>query len=463
MGAGCSRAPTGVPVASKAYEETSAASKDKTAPVSLKAQNQVEELKTTEELDEDSSSSINLNSDRPASKAKTVTTPVGHEEQPKVEQPQKQSEAVCFPQVEFDEDVLLQWKETRRLQPSWQVNAAPVSSDTAIKGISAECRRLAQSILIDETGAEGTFLDDVEEVSIASVRDPAALLYWRQFPELRLYKSRKCTRALTAICAAPIPRLNGKSYMEVFTEMGQIQSRWPAHAFLCGGLVRDVLRRKVGKDIDMVYSCAVEDLAQMCQNKGWLHKYKGIGATTNNYILIGTEDDDNDEYLEGFILNYNANQHAFFQDYSMNTMLFDFVNGVIIDRGGDSVMAVQKNFLGIPAPRNLWDEWVQRDLAGWKLMRFFKFQLRGYTWDDEQLQFIVTRLAQHFEATPEETQFWVPITFKGLEKKKVELVKRNVMSAYSMAMSLDALPGGLSQDNAAQDWWDKHFANGMPQ
>jgi hypothetical protein len=200
------------------------------------------------------------------------------------------------------------------------------------------------------------------------------------------------TKALRLVCSAPVPGLRGVSYLDVFKKL--TTSGWEHHIFLFGGLVRDILRRKVGNDIDITFSAPTVELAEICQTNGYKFKLDG------DYILIG--DEKGEEYLEGMVITHNGITPPENSDFSMNWVFYDFCNDVIIDKTGFAVPAVIANRLEIPCCRDKWDSWLA--IGGSRvLFRYYKFLIRGFEYDPTEMAYIARKLLELWGNDAEQT------------------------------------------------------------
>jgi len=130
-------------------------------------------------------------------------------------------------------------------------------------------------------------VDDLEEVHIRDVKNKSAIGYWRCCHGVRVYKSKTVTNALRLICSAPVPGLEGISYLDVFRKLTS-GADWEHHIYLFGGLVRDILRRNVGNDIDICFTAPALELDETCQKVGYKCNLDGkIGYGTTEIYKIG--------------------------------------------------------------------------------------------------------------------------------------------------------------------------------
>jgi len=235
---------------------------------------------------------------------------------------------------------------------------------------------------VERGGCAGECVADLREVSIGSIKDKLAISYWRFCGGLRLYRSETVTEALRLLCSAPVPGLGGPTYLEVFDTLTQA-NEWEHHIYLFGGLVRDILRRSVGNDIDIGFSAPAAELESICRKAGYRNRLDG------DYIVIGEESGEG--YLEGMVISHNGIQRPEHADFSMNTLFYDFSNDVIVDKTGNGVPAVLANRCDIPCPRDRWQSWIE--INGVRVcFRFYKFLLRGYAYETVEMLHIADSL-----------------------------------------------------------------------
>lgn len=282
------------------------------------------------------------------------------------------------------------------------------------------------AMVVEQTGQQGDMVDDLEEIAITAVEDKLAISYWRFCEGVRLYRSKTVTQALRLICQAPVPGLGEVSYLDVFSTLSSTE--WRNHIYLFGGLVRDILRRLVGNDIDIAFSAPAAELEAMCQANGYKCHLDG------DYILIG--DESGEEYLEGMVISFNGIQASYHADFSMNTLFYDFANDIIIDKTGVAIPAVVANQVAIPCPRDKWDCWF--DINGARVsFRYFKFILRGYSYESDEMAYVTQRLLEFWRHNAESTIEIGRIALGSLvsckDAEKIERLRRLVSIAFTLA------------------------------
>jgi len=301
----------------------------------------------------------------------------------------------------------------------------------------ATFRQKAAQVL-EKSGKPGEALDDLQEVPVAEVKDKLAISYWRFCQGLRLYRSPTVTEAVRLICSAEVPGLGGPSYLDVFNTLTQ-SSAWEQHIYIFGGLVRDVIRRTVGNDIDIGFSAPAAELEAICQQAGYLNQVEG------DYIIIG--DDKGEEYLEGMVISFNGIQPPEHADFSMNMLFYDFRNDVIVDKTGKAVDAILANRLELPCPPDRWKSWIE--INGVRVcFRFYKFLVRGYSYQPEELLFVTQTLLDFWRRDTDHTIEVGRVALGSLvgctDAETVERLRQEVIRSWEMSRGQD-VPGHLAQ------------------
>jgi len=289
--------------------------------------------------------------------------------------------------------------------------------------------RQAATELLERTGPRGVMVDDIVEVSAEDVIDKHAISHWRMCSGVRFYRSESATKALRLLCAAQVPGLNGTSYLEVFQTL--TCSSWTSHIFLMGGLVRDILRRIVGRDIDVNFSASAKELARICQEKGYEYRLD----CGDEYICIG--DYTSGEFIEGFAVTRNPPQ-AFTADFSMNQLYYDFCNDLVIDKTGYGVSSLADNLCELPCPRAEWDAWLGSN-GPRVLFRYYKFLLRGFSYSDESMAYVAKNLL-HCWATIDEDELFaigrlaLDTLVACSDTRELDALKDLVFKSFDVAM-----------------------------
>eukprot|EP00401_Gymnodinium_catenatum_P029606 CAMPEP_0117508338 /NCGR_PEP_ID=MMETSP0784-20121206/26897_1 /TAXON_ID=39447 /ORGANISM="" /LENGTH=476 /DNA_ID=CAMNT_0005303889 /DNA_START=27 /DNA_END=1457 /DNA_ORIENTATION=- len=344
--------------------------------------------------------------------------------------PATHSASAPNPAPHLDEKENRQLCPTRPAEPAAQWSAdLVVPLDRPRTRSKSRCNihnfRDEAAAVVTKTGRAGEFVDDLREIAIVDVNKKSAIAYWRCCHGLRLYRSETVSNALRLICSAPVPGLGGVSYLGVFGAL--TESVWEQHIYLFGGLVRDILRRVVGNDIDIAFSAPAAELEEVCRRHGYMCRAEG------DYIVIG--DASGEEYLEGMVITHNGIQPAHHSDFSMNWLFYDFCNDVIVDKTGAAIPAVAANRCEIPCPRDAWNSWV--DVNGCRvLFRYYKFLVRGYAYDDGEMSYIAGRLLEFWNCDPNRTIAVGKDAMGGLvgsqDAEKIECLRQLVFKSFEI-------------------------------
>ena len=121
-----------------------------------------------------------------------------------------------------------------------------------------------------------------------------------------------------------------------------------ATVYVYGGVLRDVIAKgaHVADDIDVLFTCTVQQLVTACEAKGWtegtdfkLKKDEKTGEKRYDYISIGT----GKEKFSGHTLDSNCAG-----EFACNCMLYDVQRRLLIDASGWGIQDAAWRFLRIP-------------------------------------------------------------------------------------------------------------------
>jgi len=137
-------------------------------------------------------------------------------------------------------------------------------------------------------------------------------------------------------------------------------------------------------------------------------------------VLIG--DEGSSCYLEGFNIDFNATKPCFTNDLTMNTLLYDLANDVIIDKTGRGVADIRAHELRLSlAAGESFQAWSKACITpGGEELRYLKFFLRAeakgepYTYDTKECAFVVASLRHALHANADALgSFWLGYTLKA--------------------------------------------------
>eukprot|EP00747_Dinoflagellata_sp_TGD_P093891 gnl/TRDRNA2_/TRDRNA2_165908_c0_seq2.p1 gnl/TRDRNA2_/TRDRNA2_165908_c0~~gnl/TRDRNA2_/TRDRNA2_165908_c0_seq2.p1 ORF type:complete len:395 (-),score=68.86 gnl/TRDRNA2_/TRDRNA2_165908_c0_seq2:627-1811(-) len=270
----------------------------------------------------------------------------------------------------------------------------------------------------------GGFLSDVVECAVSDVATPEAVAPWSGF-DYHLYRSEAATRALRSLLRCTAPGTSN-SFEDILSAIARGSSagggtKQKNYCYLVGGQVRDVLRGQLSMDIDFNYSCSAQEVALVTVAHGWPTKYKciGEGVTSPNYVLIG--DEGSETYLEGFCIDFNATRPCYTNDLTMNSLLYDLTNDVIIDKC-TGVSDIRAGTLRLTlAAGETFAAWAAENFTpGNKELRYIKFLLRSeakgepLTYDAAECAFIVESLRTALRTNADALGgFWLGYTLKA--------------------------------------------------
>jgi hypothetical protein len=228
-----------------------------------------------------------------------------------------------------------------------------------------------------------------------------------------------------------VPGLGDVTYLDCFRKITST-NEWESHVYLFGGLVRDILLRTVGNDIDIGFSAPASELEGICKKNGYSCNLDG------DYILIG--ESTSDEYLEGMVISYNGIQPPYHADFSMNTLFYDFNNDIIIDKTGIGIPAVKANRCDLPCPQQQWNDWVQ--VNGCRVFfRLYKFCLRGYEYDAGEMTFVAGSLLEWWSRDEDHTievgRWAIGNLVGSQDAKKIEQLRILVFKSFDLATKPD--------------------------
>eukprot|EP00929_Paragymnodinium_shiwhaense_P121410 TRINITY_DN93635_c0_g1_i1.p1 TRINITY_DN93635_c0_g1~~TRINITY_DN93635_c0_g1_i1.p1 ORF type:complete len:396 (-),score=47.37 TRINITY_DN93635_c0_g1_i1:103-1290(-) len=278
------------------------------------------------------------------------------------------------------------------------------------------------------------FLSDVVECSASEIKAPEAIAPWKDF-NYRLFRSPAAAAALRSLLRCKLPGTSS-SFEDVFQAVScGGNSRGTSkrnYCYLIGGQVRDILRGKLSTDVDFNYSCTAQDVALATVARGWPTKFKCIGPVSlPNYVLIG--DEGSPCYLEGFCIDFNATKACYNNDLTMNTLMYDLTNDVIIDKTGRGVSDIRQHALRLSlAAGETFAQWSAACITpGGEELRYIKFMLRAdakgepHSYDADECAHVVASLRDALRTNAGALGgFWLGYTLKDClqDAKGVQLL-----------------------------------------
>lgn len=258
-------------------------------------------------------------------------------------------------------------------------------------------------------------------------------------PDARVYRSRFLSRGFNSLFNREAPGLNA-TYSEVFMAL----ERGLCIPYVIGGEVRDLLWRKEGLDVDISFSCSVQQVAAIAKREGWPVFTKPGKAGRAGYMHLGTEGaQDPIEGKEAKVLAAPAAE----QEFVCNSLVYDVgVNQAVIDRFGQGLVDDRDKIIRIPGPEGLWPDWVAA--APNKLVRYFKLRAlpKGFTGEPRTSAFVLGEIKQRMQDAPQETQ-----ALFGSQLKHFLLGLNAQEATEKLGHLRDAMVADLGQA-----WYDEH-------
>jgi len=299
---------------------------------------------------------------------------------------------------------------------------------------------------------EGMPLRDVEKIGVKKIRYRETIDFWREFRNIKFYKSKTVTKVVHSILKTVLPDI-GVTYAEIINEF--LNADWPIGIFLHGGLLRDILTSTIGNDVDITFTCSHLEMKEICDKKGWKSRIR----ENMPYWVVGGEVDFETK-LEGFPLSFNGLAKYQVSDFAANTLYYDCKNEIIIDRYGKGVEAALKHqiTLSVNSPEE-WDEWRNADyFVGAKLFRFYKFIIRGFDYDVEEARYVQESIQKFVtDALQDAVQScWRAVKSLAREQNSREKaleykakLRKSVVKVYMQTMS--------ANESEGSEFWVQHW------
>jgi len=239
-----------------------------------------------------------------------------------------------------------------------------------------------RSELSQQNLVEGQPLRDVKSIGIERIRYQETVVFWREFQNIKFYKSPTVTKAVDNILKTVLPDV-GVTYGAIIDKF--LHAEWPIAIYLHGGLLRDILTSTVGNDVDITFTCSHHEMKQICDKNGWKSK---VGDNLP-YWAVGGEIEFETK-LEGMSLSFNGLAKYQVSDFAANTIYYDCKNKILIDRYGTGVDAALAHKISLSVYSvDEWEEWRNADFyVGSKLFRYYKFVMRGFDYDIDEARFV---------------------------------------------------------------------------
>lgn len=176
--------------------------------------------------------------------------------------------------------------------------------------------------------------------------------------------------------------ISGTQYSNIINEIQKVSTK----IFLIGGIVRDLLIGREVNDIDMSIESSTKKVSTMCHINNWNCYINHNGK----YIALNKEIDIFYDLYRVF--EYTKEQY----DFTINHIIYDFDNKIIIDKTSHGLQDVFNKIIRIPVEKEKYNKWAL--FKSDHILRFFKFIQYGFTpCDKETTNFIVSYMQQNFE------------------------------------------------------------------
>jgi hypothetical protein len=161
--------------------------------------------------------------------------------------------------------------------------------------------------------------------------------------------------------------------------------------YVFGGTVRDIIDNKNINDIDILFNIDENRMQELCDENEWAcpiieNKFKRI--------VFGEE---TGLTLEGhYDASFLFNQRDVDYDFTINRIVYDTINNLIIDLTGKGVYDLYNKFIRIPCPPSRYYIWAKSD---WKRpLLYFKLRLKGYSpFNIDTKKFVIEYIETNFE------------------------------------------------------------------
>jgi hypothetical protein len=198
----------------------------------------------------------------------------------------------------------------------------------------------------------------------------------------------------------------GPQYIELIHEI----SRRGFEVFVVGGTVRDVLSQCPSQDVDIVTTMPIPRLHSLVRSMYGRPQVLDDGARRNGHLRPGGRPGSGDPYIDISLFKFAhlGSDNALFadsfdfdvrhRDFACNAIYYDPINSAYIDPTGTGVQDAEGRLIRIVVDPQLRNPYY----LGQIIVRFFKFQARGYQPTAQCLEY-VTRNAAPYLASMDST------------------------------------------------------------
>ena len=173
---------------------------------------------------------------------------------------------------------------------------------------------------------------------------------------------------------------SGETYNDILKKIQDISD----NVYIVGGTIRDIFSNKEINDLDLSFSSSLIKVRDMC-NK---YSIKCYISEEGKYVKLYSD-------IEGFYNTYRTNSGPENDDFSVNKLLYDTKNGVLITFSNCTLNDIIEKKIRIPVLPNRYNKWVM----DWKKpLRYFSLISKGYTpIDIKQQEFIVNYINTNYD------------------------------------------------------------------
>jgi hypothetical protein len=221
--------------------------------------------------------------------------------------------------------------------------------------------------------------------------------------------------------------------------------------YLVGGTVRDILAGQRSFDVDITTTMPLKALRPLVNS---MFRMGPEGSPENGFIRIGGAPGSGDPFIDVKVFCHRSpgTKAAVFgsdfqadvahRDFSCNSIYYDPVNKVFIDptgRGVEDAINRQLHIVHDPSFGN------SRYHQGTIAIRFFKFAVREFTWDEITQEFITT--------------IYLPSLASMEKSRRIQYLRAQLMSKYPQDSHLSLFDafGRCMCSFGATDQWQKYF------
>jgi hypothetical protein len=221
--------------------------------------------------------------------------------------------------------------------------------------------------------------------------------------------------------------------------------------YLVGGTVRDVLAGQSSFDVDLTTTMPLQLLRPLIHS---MFRNRPEGSQENGFIRIGGAPESGDPFIDVKVFCHRSpgTKAAVFgsdfqadvahRDFSCNSVYYDPVNKILVDptgRGVEDAVNRQLHLIHDPQYGN------SRYHEGTIAIRFFKFAVRKFTWDEATQRLILTT--------------YLPSLASMEKSRRIQYLRSQLLSKHPPDSHLGLFEafGHCMCGFGAQDQWHTYF------